>query len=90
LAALKGVPDTWYTRPTDIIANGSGDNANFYIPGTEPGAVSTNCNYYGQVPLPTQTCTYGGPNPAPTPAPSPTPGPSPLPSPTAGPTPPTH
>ena len=83
-AALKGVPDTWYTRPTDIIASGSGDNADFYLPGTQPGA-STNCTYYGPVPLPTQTCTYAGPSqapPPPPPGPSPSPGPPPTPSPT--------
>jgi len=82
-AALKGVPDTWYTRPADIIASGPGDNANFYIPGTEPGAASTNnCTYYGQAPLPTQTCTYAGPYQAPPPpTPKPSPGPSPSPSP---------
>jgi membrane peptidoglycan carboxypeptidase len=84
-AALKGAPNTWYTRPTDIIADGAGDNANFYIPGTQPGANSTNCTYYGPVPLPTQTCTYAGPNQAPPPAPSPAPGPSPAPSPSPSP-----
>jgi membrane peptidoglycan carboxypeptidase len=79
-AALKGVPGTWYTRPANIIADGSGDNANFFLPGTQPG-VSTNCTYYGPVPLPTQTCTYAGPyHPAPIPTP-PSPGPSPGPSP---------
>jgi membrane peptidoglycan carboxypeptidase len=60
-AALKGVPDTWYTRPADVIAVGSGgDDANFYLPGTQPGA-STNCMYFGPTPLPTQTCNYAGP-----------------------------
>jgi membrane peptidoglycan carboxypeptidase len=83
-AALKGTPGTWYTRPQDIIADGSGDNANFYVPGTQPGA-STNCTYYGPVPLPTQTCTYAGPTAAPPPAPSPSPGPSPAPSPSPSP-----
>ncbi|MGA7987086.1 MAG: transglycosylase domain-containing protein [Candidatus Dormiibacterota bacterium] len=79
-AALKGVPDTWYTRPADVIADGPGDNANFYIPGTQPGA-SDNCTYFGPVPLPTQTCTYAGPSAAP---PSPSPGSSPSPSPSPG------
>jgi membrane peptidoglycan carboxypeptidase len=89
-AALKGVPDTWYTRPTDIFADGPGENANFYLPGTQPG-VSTNCTYYGPAPLPTQTCTYAGPTKAaPPPSPSPSPGPTPGPSPTPIPTPPTH
>jgi hypothetical protein len=59
-AALRGVPATWYARPADIIASGSGDDADFYLPGTQPGA-STNCTYYGPVPLPSQTCTYEGP-----------------------------
>jgi membrane peptidoglycan carboxypeptidase len=85
-AALKGVPDTWYKMPPDVIAVGpaGNDDDNFYIPGTQPGA-STNCTYYGPVPLPTQTCTYMGPNAAPPPpppgGPSPSPGPSPTPTP---------
>jgi membrane peptidoglycan carboxypeptidase len=77
-AALKGVPNTWYTRPPDVIATGPGDDADFYLPGTQPGA-STNCTYYGPVPLPTQTCTYAGPSQA---------APPPSPTPSAGPTPP--
>jgi membrane peptidoglycan carboxypeptidase len=76
-AALKGVPNTWYTRPPDVIATGPGDDADFYLPGTQPGA-STNCTYYGPVPLPTQTCTYAGPSQAaPTPSPTPSAGPTP-------------
>jgi membrane peptidoglycan carboxypeptidase len=84
--ALKGVPDTWYTRPADVFADGPGDDANFYIPGTQPGA-NDNCKYYGPVPLPTQTCTYAGPSAAPpspspgAPGSSPSPGGSPPPSP---------
>jgi len=84
MAALKGTPDTWYTRPANVIVattGGTGDNADFYLPGTEPGA-STNCTYYGPVPLPTQTCTYAGPSQAPPPSPSPSPSPSPGASPT--------
>jgi membrane peptidoglycan carboxypeptidase len=88
-AALKGVPDTWFARPPDVIATGPGDDANFYLPGTQPGA-STNCTYYGPVPLPTQTCTYAGPSqPAPQPAAPPTsptpPATIPSPSPTSSP-----
>ncbi|MHB8488284.1 MAG: transglycosylase domain-containing protein [Candidatus Dormibacteria bacterium] len=86
-AALQGVPDTWYTRPSDIIATGPGDNADFYLPGTQPGA-STNCTYYGPVPLPTQTCTYAGPSQPAPPPPSPSPSPSPSASPSPKPTPP--
>ncbi len=89
-AALKGVPDTWYKQPANVIVGttgGSGDDADFYLPGTQPGA-NTNCTYYVPTPLPTQTCTYAGPSPAPPPTPpSPSPGPTPTPSP--GPTP-TH
>jgi membrane peptidoglycan carboxypeptidase len=85
-AALKGVPDTWYTRPTDIIASGAGDDADFYLPGTQPGA-STNCTYYGPAPLPTQTCTYAGPSAAPTPPPTGTPTPPGSPTPSPSPTP---
>ncbi len=60
-AALKGTPDTWYKRPADVVSvGGGGDDANFYLPGTQPGA-NTNCTYYGPTPLPTQTCTYEGP-----------------------------
>ncbi len=88
-AALRGVPDTWYARPADIIASGPGDDADFYLPGTQPGA-STNCAYFGPSPLPTQACTYAGPShPAPSPSPSPSPTPpsaSPSPSPSASPT----
>ena len=89
-AALKGVPDTWYTEPPDLVAVSTGqefDDSDFYLPGTQPGA-STNCTYYGPTPLPTQTCTYAGPSAAPpptttSPSPSPSPGgtPTPLPSP---------
>jgi len=87
-AALKGVPDAWYKMPPDVIAVGpaGNDDDNFYIPGTQPGA-STNCTYYGPVPLPTQTCTYMGPNAAPPPPPPGGPGPSPSPGPLPTPTP---
>ena len=83
-AALKGAPLTWYKQPADIVVgSGSGDNADFYLPGTQPGA-STNCTYYAQTPRPTQICTYAGPAQAP---PPPTPNPNPSPSPSPGPTP---
>jgi len=87
LAALKGVPDTWYKQPPDIVPVGSGVNEDYYIPGTQPGA-STNCTYYGPVPLPTELCTYMGPTKAaPPPPPSPSPGASPSPGPTPTPLP---
>jgi len=62
-AALKGVPDTWYQEPPDLVAVSTGqgfDDSNFYLPGTQPGA-SKNCTYRGVTPLPNQTCTYVGP-----------------------------
>ena len=87
-AATKGAPLTWYKQPADVISiGGQGDNSDFYLPGTQPGA-STNCTYYGPTPLPTQTCTYAGPSQAPppppanpNPSPNPSPGPSPTPTP---------
>jgi len=58
-AALKGAPDTWYKQPADVVSvGGGGDDANFYLPGTQPGA-STNCTYYGR--------HRSRPRPAPTP-----------------------
>ncbi|MFZ2035003.1 MAG: hypothetical protein WAW53_14725, partial [Candidatus Dormiibacterota bacterium] len=93
--ALKGVPDTWYKQPADVVVGpggGPGDDANFYLPGTQPGA-STNCTYYNPTPQPTETCTYAGPSAAPPPPPtnpSPTPSPTPGPTPTPHPTPPAH
>ncbi len=68
-AATANQPKGWYTRPADIVAQGSGDNANFFIPGTE-----TTCYYYAPQPDPNNACQYSGTAP---PAPKPTPSPSP-------------
>lgn len=81
--ATAGQPKDWYTRPPDLIAQGSGDNANFFIPGTE-----TTCYYYAPAPDPNNACQYSGttpPTPKPTPGPSPTPGAPPSPTPSAPP-----
>ncbi len=89
-AALKGVPDTWYTPPPDLITVSTGqgfDDSNFYLPGTGPDAPAGQCTYYGPTPLPDKTCTYGGPGAA-APPPTTTPSPSPSPSPGGKPTPP--
>jgi membrane peptidoglycan carboxypeptidase len=92
LAALKGVPDTWYTPPPDLITVSTGqgfDDSNFYLPGTGPDAPAGQCTYYGVTPLPTQTCTYAGPSaapPPPTTSPSPSPGGGPTPTPSPSPT----
>ncbi|HXA30520.1 MAG TPA: transglycosylase domain-containing protein, partial [Candidatus Angelobacter sp.] len=68
-AVTADQPKTWYTRPADVVVQGSGDNANFFIPGTE-----TTCYYYAPDPDPNNTCQYGGATP-PTPKPSPSPSP---------------
>jgi len=34
-AALAGTPKDWYQRPPDVVAYGSGDDATFFLPGTE-------------------------------------------------------
>jgi membrane peptidoglycan carboxypeptidase len=69
-AATANTPKDWYTRPPDVISQGSGDNANFFIPGTE-----TTCYYYAPQPDPANTCQYSGTTPpTPKPSPSPTPG----------------
>ena len=80
--ATASQPKDWYTRPADLVAQGTGDNANFYIPGTE-----TTCYYYAPQPDPNNACQYSGTTP-PTPKPSPSPGapasPTPAPLPTPG------
>jgi len=83
VAALAATTPTWYTIPKDVIQVGTGDNADFYLPGTQT-ATGGNCYYYGPSPSPvpagvSPTCLYGGVT-APTPRPSP-----PSPAPTAGP-----
>ncbi|HWF58591.1 MAG TPA: hypothetical protein VG520_09575, partial [Candidatus Dormibacteraeota bacterium] len=77
VAALAGSKPTWYTIPRDVVQMGTGDNADFYLPGTQSTAASGNCFYYGPAPSPvpagvSPTCAYGGVS-APTPRPAPTP-----------------
>ncbi|HXA29899.1 MAG TPA: transglycosylase domain-containing protein [Candidatus Angelobacter sp.] len=84
-AATADQPKDWYTRPPDIVSQGSGDNANFFIPGTE-----TTCVYYAPAPDPNNSCQYSGttpPTPAPTPGATPAPGAPPTPGPPATPPP---
>jgi penicillin-binding protein 1A len=81
VAALAGSKPTWYTVPKDVVQVGTGDNADFYLPGTQSTANSGNCYYYAPAPSPlptgvSPTCAYGGVS-APTPRPSPTPPVSP-------------
>jgi membrane peptidoglycan carboxypeptidase len=77
-AATADQPKGWYTRPADVVVQGSGDNANFFIPGTE-----TTCYYYAPQPDPNNSCQYSGTTP-PTPKPSPSPGAPGGPSPAPG------
>jgi membrane peptidoglycan carboxypeptidase len=86
-SALQGVPNHWYTKPADLLTQGSGDFANYFIPGTDAA-----CFYYAPEPDPNNACTYSGtapPPPSPSPGASPAPGasPSPTPKPDQSPTP---
>jgi membrane peptidoglycan carboxypeptidase len=89
VAALAGTKPSWYTIPKDVIQVGTGDNANFYLPGTQ-ASQSTICYYYGPsaTPVPPGVdpgCQYEGltapaaatPKPADTGTPGPTPKPTP-------------
>ena len=67
--ALAGVKADWYKQPGDVIAHGSGDNADFFLPGT----TGTNGCYYWGPPNPQSQCTYLGPT---APAAPPTPAPA--------------
>ena len=72
--ALKGTPKHWYTRPPDIVASGTGDDANFFLPGAQNP--SSGCFYWGPAPDPSNPCTYSGTTPPPgyaEPAPAPSP-----------------
>jgi membrane peptidoglycan carboxypeptidase len=71
--ALAGTPKHWYTKPADVVAEGTGDDANFFLAGTQAA-----CYYYAPQPDPNNICTYSGttpPTPTPGAQPSPTPGP---------------
>ncbi|MBV8195570.1 MAG: hypothetical protein JOY80_08585, partial [Candidatus Dormibacteraeota bacterium] len=76
VAALGNAPATWYTRPSDVVASGSGDNADFFLPGSRPNG---GCSYYGPVPDPNNPCVYSGTQPPPSPSPSPSAAPTPTP-----------
>jgi membrane peptidoglycan carboxypeptidase len=83
VAALAGTKPGWYTMPKDVIQVGTGDNADFYLPGTQASA-STGCFYYGPAPSPVPSglpadCQYGGLTAPPTPTPHPTTAPGPTP-----------
>ena len=93
-AALAGTKADWYTIPKDVIQVGSGDNADFYLPGTQKGgSVGGGCTYWGPVGssppagLPPD-CRYTGTSPPGATTPSPTsPAGAPAPSLQAAPSP---
>ena len=89
VAALAGTKPSWYTIPKDVIQVGTGDNADFYLPGTQASR-STICYYYGPSATPVPpgvdpTCQYTGLTGPATATPKPgatgTPGPTPKPTP---------
>jgi penicillin-binding protein 1A len=88
-AALAGVPPSWYTTPPNVVRQGAGEDANFFLPGTQ--STSNPCYWYGppdRTPPPPKSptaaaCVYGGTKAPPAPAtPSPSPGAQPTPGPT--------
>jgi membrane peptidoglycan carboxypeptidase len=67
-------PVPWYTKPPDLLQDGTGDDAYYYIPGTAPGYDESHCFHYGKAPEPGDACAFNGPyhlvNPPATPAPT--------------------
>ena len=84
-AALKGVKPTWFDKPADVIQQGTGDDAYFYLPGTATGYDETKCYHYGSSAEPNDKCVYTGSTPyvAPPATPKPSPDPNAPPSPGA-------
>jgi membrane peptidoglycan carboxypeptidase len=85
-AALAGTKATWYTQPKDVIQVGSGgDNADFFLPGTQNGgATGGGCSYWGPAgsPIPPglpPDCRYTGTSPPGATA-APSPGATPAPT----------
>ncbi len=68
-AALAGTKADWYTQPKDVIQVGSGDNADFFLPGTQNGGtVGGGCSYWGPAGSPVPPglppdCHYTGTTP---------------------------
>jgi membrane peptidoglycan carboxypeptidase len=92
--ALAGTKADWYSVPKDVVQVGTGDNADFYLPGTQTGVnPGGGCYYWGPAGSPVPAglppdCRYSGTSPpTPTPeggAPGTTPAPGGHPTPTAG------
>jgi len=50
-AALAGVKPSWYTMPKDVVEVGTGDDGDFYLPGTSASAsTGGNCIFWGPDP----------------------------------------
>jgi membrane peptidoglycan carboxypeptidase len=70
VAALAGTKPDWFPIPKDVVEVGTGDNGDFYLPGTQNGAAGNNCFYWGpsaaDIPpgLPAN-CQYTGTSPPP-------------------------
>ncbi|HEY6379048.1 MAG TPA: transglycosylase domain-containing protein [Candidatus Dormibacteraeota bacterium] len=72
-----GPPVPWFTKPPDLLQDGTGDNAYYYLPGTAAGYDESHCYHYGKAPAAADPCVYVGsshyvapPAPAATPAPA--------------------
>ena len=74
-AAIIPNDKSWYTKPADVLEEGTGDNGYFYLPGTTYTYDETHCSYYGPAPDPGNPCIYNGTTPYVAPPPTPTPGP---------------
>jgi membrane peptidoglycan carboxypeptidase len=64
-AVLQATPADWYTRPPDVVASGTGDNADFFLPtaATTPSGGRSSCIYWQPQPDPSNPCTYVGTQP---------------------------
>ena len=61
--ALKGTPKDWYSVPSDVVQDGSSDDANFFLPATR--GESGTCYYWGPAAEPDNPCQYTGTGPPP-------------------------
>ncbi|MFN2592577.1 MAG: transglycosylase domain-containing protein [Candidatus Dormibacteria bacterium] len=69
-SALNGTPPTWYSKPAAVLARGAGDDADFYIRGTETAA-APGCIPAGPPEDPTSVCRPPTPPPTLRPLPQP-------------------
>ncbi|MFN2452448.1 MAG: transglycosylase domain-containing protein [Candidatus Dormibacteria bacterium] len=59
---LAGTAKDWYPRPPDLVSDGVGDDANFFL--SDDVIPVPSCTYYAAKPDPANHCTYGGAHPA--------------------------